>query len=646
MSGPSPQRPAILVPALVTLAVAYGAAWLWPGRYGPLPLQAVAGLFALLAIAGARNVARGALWWLGDMRRYVRAHRRDATHGGARWLTEREARKKGLHKRRKGSRFAGVVGSTALWLRTETHHLIIGPSGAMKTSAAILNQLLHGPESCVVNDTKGELFELTAKARATKFGHRIVKFDPKDPQSDRLNPLDLLSALVEKNNPESFTFLRGMVLQFYPEPPQEGQNKFFRDGTRRAIAAVTMAVVVVCPKAKRNLSTVYRAFCDASFMHELLAEAGRSNALKGEIAAMAEDLHRMAFGEDGAARTYEQFRIGALQALEPFGPGNYLASITAETTFTFAELKRAKVSVYIIIDYNNKETLGKLSGLLQWQAAYELVQIANNRPVIFYLDEFCNAPLHGLPGILSLLRSYGVLCVMATQDLDDIVRVYGKHELETVLSETRIKQILGGVLSKTTLEFFSAYIGNTTEIVPNYALDDSGVRESLSRTGRPLQTPGELRELDENSQVIFYNNLPPILARKVQVFAIRPWRKQIGINRMYGKKRYLKPVKVKVGRFGTKVTRRGEFHLKQAPSVTWLVTRYLLKHLGLPPLLLMIAAAGLATYTEGFPHLRFQYAYTKTQGGPATYIWCEYVGPEPFTVTDGDCPIVIFRKIW
>ena len=34
-------------------------------------------------------------------------------------------------------------------------------------------------------------------------------------------------------------------------------------------------------------------------------------------------MHRMAFGDEGSARTYEQFRIGALQALDPFGPHEF-----------------------------------------------------------------------------------------------------------------------------------------------------------------------------------------------------------------------------------------------------------------------------------------------------------------------------------
>lgn len=645
MSGKADQRPPLFLPAAVLAAVVYAGLWLWPGPAGAVPLKVLAGLCAVLAIVGTFTVARSAFWWAADFRRYLKALGGDETHGDSDWLSEREARKAGLHKRKRGARFAGVLGRTALWLWTETHHLIIGPAGSSKTSAAILNFLASIPESCLINDTKGELCEVTARMRAKIFGHRIVKLDPTDPNSEQVNALDFIHELVSQNLPEALTLLRGMVLQLYPEPPQEGPNKFFRDGTRRALAAVIMAVVVVCPPTKRTLATVYRAFSNSDLLHDLLMQAGSSELLNGEVADMAEDLHRMAFGDEGAAKTYEQFRIGALQALDPFGPGNYLARITAATTFSFTELKTSKVSCYLIVDYTNKDTLGKWSGLMQWLAAYQLVRVGNNQPVNFILDEFCNAPLHKLPDILTLLRSYGVKCVMATQDLADITRVYGKDALETVLSETDIKQFLGGIRSKSTLDYLAAYIGNTTINAPSFSFDESGVRESIGRIAQPLQSADKIRRLDQDSQIILFRNLKAILDRKVPVFAVSPYRKQIGVNSMYGKKRRLMPVMVRVGLFGTTVTRRGRYVVRRR-SLVWPVMSYALRHMMPPPAVFLAAVAAIGIWAEGFPHLRVRYAYSGSMGHPTRYHWCEYLGPEPFKVTGGDCPIVVFRKTW
>lgn len=645
MSTRQRRDPSFLSMALLTGAAGYLALFLWPGPFGSDGLKAAAAFSLAVAGIGTIRMITAGWRWLSAFRRYLRALRQGDTQGSAGWLSEKEARQQGLDKLQSGSRFIGVLGSTAIWLWTETHHLVLGPAGSSKSTAAIIPFLCALEESCLINDTKGELYETTAKLRAKKFGHRIVKLDPRDPDSEQINPLDFIYDLVIQNSPEALTLLRGIALQLYPEPAQEGQNIFFRNGTRRAMAAVIMAVVVALPPERRNLASVYRAFSDADFLHELLIQAGESQHLSGEVADMVEDLHHMVFGDEGSARTYEQFRIGALQALEPFGPGNYLARITAKTSFSFTELKTGKVSCYIIVDHNNKDTLGKWSGLMQWLAAYQLVQERNNKPVTFVLDEFCNAPLHSLPSILTLLRSYGVKCILATQDLDDITRVYGKHALETILSETDIKQFLGGIRSQTTLDFLSKYLGRFTEFAPSYSFDQGEVKESQSRSGRPLITSDELRRLNQDLQIVVYANLKPILARKIQVFATKPWRREIGINSMYGSTRYLLPVAVKILTRGARVTRRGRTKLPTKSSF-WLILGYLLRSLAPSSALVLAMVAAIFIYAQGFPHLRVEYSYSGTWSKPTAFHWCRYFGPEQFTLRGGNCPVIIFRKSW
>lgn len=574
----------------------------------------------------------------GDLILFIRAVRGDDTRGSAGWLTERQARRAGLHRRKAGSRLVGVLGRSPLWLWTEVHQLVIGPAGSSKSAACIITMLCAVAESCLVNDTKGELYEVTAVFRRKKFGQRIVKLDPRDPHSACVNPLDLVFFYLVQDSPEVLTLARGIALQLHPEPPQEGQNKFFRIGTRRKITIVIIVVVVVCPPEERNLATVYRALSDESLLHALLTEAAQSTRLNGEVAAMAEDMHQMAFGDEGAARTYEQFRIGAIQALEAFGPGGYLARITSKTTFSFADLKTQKVTCYLIIDHNNKETLGRWSALNQWLAAYEMVSIRDNRPVHMVLDEFCNAPLHGLPDILTLLRSYGIKVTMATQDLSDITRVYGKQALETIISETDIKQFLGGIRSQTTLDFLTKYMGEFTEHAPSCSFQGDTVRESLGRAGRALKTADEVRRLDTDQQIVVFRNLKPILCRKTQVFSIDPWRTEIGINSMYGKKRYLKPVEVVVTVFGSRVTRRGRSATPRRNG-GWRIAGYLLRGLLPGPAALLVVALVLAVWQIGVPHVRVSYGYS----GSWSSQWCDYWGPHPFTTYGGDCPVIVFR---
>ncbi|MEM8751131.1 MAG: hypothetical protein AAGF28_12590 [Pseudomonadota bacterium] len=113
-----------------------------------------------------------------------------------------------------------------------------------------------------------------------------------------------------------------------------------------------------------------------------------------------------------------------------------------------------------------------------------------------------------------------------------------------------------------------------------------------------------------DSQIIFKGNLKPILARKVPVFAIKPYRHQIAPNPMYrdrrtGKaSRYLMPVEVKLGRLRNWVTRRGRsFTHKQAnprvrKALFYLIKRFL-SHTGG----FIVVGLLIVLFLQTFPHL-------------------------------------------
>ena len=636
-------RPGLIGSTILSAGFAYGAYYFWPGTYSPDWMKLLAGALALGAAAHGMHAFSVGLGFLREFARYYRAISDGSSHGTSAFLTEKDARRAGLHIRKPGSRFGGVIGNTAIWLTTQTHMMVIGPAGSSKSSTVYMNELAGNDQSAIVVDIKREFYETTAELRRKKFKHRVMVLDPMSKDTHYLNPLDYIFMFFEADDPAALSLARGLALQLYPEPAEEGANKFFRDGTRLMIVVLTLSVVAVCPEEHRNLTTVYRALTNEAFLNELLMQAGRSSKFKGEIAQMADDLHRMAFGEDGSAKTFEQFRIGAMQALEAFGPGNYLSNITSKTSFSFADLKKEKITVYLTVDFANKDVLGKWAGLMLWIASDQLVRANNNIPVVIYHDECCNSPLHSLPTILTLLRSYGVKWLGGTQDLEDFKRVYGNAAYETILSETDIKVFLGGIRSPSTLEFLTKYLGDITTGSASFAFNDDGVKESVSHTARALLKPDEIRRMRKDAQLIFYGNFKPILARKVQVFSIQPWRMELAPNSMYGGKRYLKPIEVIVMRRKSKVTRRGRFPLPRVRK--WpLLASYFASHLSKTALILTSAliATGLVL---GTPHLRLKYSFYGSYSNPGPKFDCHYIGLERFTLDGPNCPFIVFRKL-
>lgn len=650
---PQPENPVGRL--LVATAIGY-ALWRYPIEtlYDPI-LRGLWWIGAFCVVVGALKSIPSASLGLSRVFKLLRAFGSDSSKGSAGFMTERDVRRAKLHRRKTGSRFIGTVGSTALWLATETHHLIVGPAGSSKTSAAITNILMGSPESALVNDIKGELHETTAAHRAKAFGHDILAIDPKRPyESVKINPLDDIAEDIRANKPSALSRTRGIALQLSPDPEGgAGQNALFYQGGRNLIVTVILAICVVMPPKHRTLAMVYRALSDLDILHDLLEKAAESKALSGEIADMARSTHAQAFGDGGNAKTFESFRINATLALEAFGPGGYLAAITSETTFHFKELKTRKVSVYIKIDYANAKVLGAFSGLVQHLAAEAMVASGNNKPVLFCLDEFTNAPCRKLAEILTLLRSSGVKVVMACQDLNDIERVYSKNDLETVLSESHIKQFLGGIRSKKTLEWLAAYLGEYTETVSSFSMGRDGPQESLSRVNRKLLTEDELRRLPDQAQIVLFGNLKPILAKKVQVFAVHPWRKTLGINTAYGPKRKLLPIEVRLRWWGTEVTPRGFrpyaklkkelFSTRGQRGRFW---TNLFGGLKLGPWLIAGTLVYGAINGSGLPNLLTTYTYRQSApDAPRTYLSCRYVGPtSPGVIGGPDCPLILWRK--
>lgn len=58
---------------------------------------------------------------------------------------------------------------------------------------------------------------------------------------------------------------------------------------------------------------------------------------------------------------------------------------------------------------------------------------------------------------------------------------------------------------------------------------------------------------------------------------------------------------------------------------------------GVRPVILL--GLGVMIYHWGLPHLLFNYRYTSV-GSARIYSDCQYIGPMPFVVNGGDCPLI------
>lgn len=635
------EKPGIMKPALAGSLAAYAAYHAYAAQGGSTWSEALFWISAVVAGASGIGIAGYSAGVWGQTRLYARALRGERIKGSAAFMSQKEATAAGLADWSGGAPL-GLIGGLPVAAKTETHMLVNGPAGSGKSVSFFFPLLMHRDNACLVMDPKGEGFEVAGPVRTGRMGRNVVKLDPLDPASAQINPLDLIAAKLKGDNPEALTIARIYALQLHAEPASEGQNKFFRIGARRIITALMLIVAATCKPADATLARIYQLLINEDALNAALMAAASCSLLGGEIAAMAEELHRMAFGDSGAAKTYEQFRLGAMNSLEMFGPGSELARITATSTIRFADLKdpAQKLDVFVTSGPNHQETFAPWMGLMFRQAAYELVEVGNNTPVDFVMEEFTNAPVHELPRILTLLRSYGIRCTMIVQDIEDIARVYGKPALQTVLSESSVKVFLS-VRSFETCELVSKMLGHVERVGRSFALGDD-VQPSTSLESVPLLRPDEIRQLPGALALVIQQNLKPLIVEKVGYHEALPWAHEAGTNSLMGGGPYVGKPKLRLT-YGKRITAKGrsskpELPYKEPSTILPVLWFALMRSLIVPAAALSLAVV-IAVDRFGLPHVLVG----------QKPLACEYVGPSPsFVVTTygPGCPLIILKRSW
>jgi type IV secretion system protein VirD4 len=385
-------------------------------------------------------------------------------------------------------------------------------------------------------------------------------------KGDAYSPLDMIADDLMRpvGLRDVMDDLRGLSDQILPEPASgESDNSYFREGGRGLIA-LAIIIEAMINLYEATLASVSLLLEDrVRFEHHLRWIIGvdlegkphkdgplpiESTEWAGRhdpedlaefvrlIRARAANILALMCGND--SRTFDSFVTGAQQALAPFAFGR-LSSCMNRSTFRMDDLKEGKrpTTLFIVADSSRMEAYKPFIGLMQWCAMTAIKRHPNkDRPVYFILDEATNYKVAGLDSLLTWGLGYGLRLHVIFQDLSAFERVYGQSALQTLLSETEIKQFLPGQRSPKTLELISKkLLGDQSVMSANLtsSQDQPGVRESMSEAGRPLMTEDEVRRTKHG--ILFVRACKPILFDPVSYAEIHPWKYQTGINPFYGK---------------------------------------------------------------------------------------------------------------
>ncbi len=570
---------------LVLLAVAGGLIWLSihlgppmvQGQLRPLPALVffVAGIMLLrLAIRGLELLACLIDW--------QSSRTPTGKDGLAAWARKNDY--KAELREANGGPFWGLsLGRkpAPLFIDYVSNAMTVAPAGSGKGICTVVPNGMSIRASKAFADFKGELVcmlkqPLEARGEIVRILNPGGLWEETIGPSELYSPLDILAD--DLNRPGGLRDIpddqREMNNQILPEPSErESENSYFREGSRRLMADAELMEVMVDEydatfssaalliEDRQRLEDMARWMAGVDldgkphpggpFPIEQTPWAAKHDVrdvaeFAQLVRARAHNLLALATADD--SRTFDSFITGAQQALAPFAFGR-IAPCMGRSTFSMDELKQGDhpTNLFIVADASRMEAYKPFIGLIQWCCMTAIKRHNNKeRPVYFILDEATNYRVSGLESLLTWGRSYGLRLHVIFQDFAAFERIYGKTALDTLLSETEIKQILPGQRSPKTLELISKkMLGDQSIMAASIGRDNhlSGLRETMSETGRPLMTMDELRRTDKG--LLFVRRCKPILFEPVSYAEISPWRDQVGINPYFGKP-YRKKVKLRL----------------------------------------------------------------------------------------------------
>lgn len=553
-------------------------------QLGPLYIQdelqwLPAILFAATFVVGIRVFAL-ILIYLAQFFEWLSAHESTGKDGTAKWGTYKDI--KHVTCEEDVGPFHGRMAESKekLFIDFESNSLTVGPAGSGKGIFSVITNAFSIRKSKVFNDFKAELSCILKKPLEAR-GEKVRILNPGRMCHDILgdgdcyNPLDVITESLEKtgsllNIPDD---LREINKQLLPEPAESSKDdSYWRDGARKCTAlamiiecmiegwdALLMSVALLLDDREaleHNLRWIIGIDLEGNALPEgpmpIEKCSWANNHDAGEVAGFILWLRGQCKSildlmKGGESKTFDSFLSAAQLSISAFSFGTLSRSLK-RSTFRISDLKDANTptSLFIVIDPSKLETYSKYISLIQWCILTEMKRHPDKDcPVYFLMDEASNFKILDLEGLLTWARGYGARLKIYLQNFTSFEKRYGKTIVETLLSETQIKEFLPGQKSPKTLKIISEILGDQSVMASGFSKSEGEYRESTNESGRALLKPDEIRKLKNG--ILIVNDLPPILTEPVSYAEIHPWRKQADINPFH-KKPFLKKIKIRLKR--------------------------------------------------------------------------------------------------
>ena len=468
------------------------------------------------------------------------APRRRSLHGDARFASRREILEAGLLDGegvilgRLGG--WGPFGGELLTLPGQQGVALSAHPRAGKGVGVVIPNLLTWPGSVVCVDIKKENWTLTAGFRC-RAGQSTHLFDPlsRTGRTARWNPLDYVSHAPG----QLVSDLQLIANMFFPDPPNS--DPFWMSSARSLFLGIALYLFSTAhlPKTIGEILRQGMADDEEGFGHKwrrvIQGRMSGAQPLSDECVRMLYDVI------DLAPQTTSSIRKTFTSRLDLWA-NPVLDAATSSSDFDLRKLRSEPMSVYLGVMPKDLHRLQPLLNLFFQQAiALQTDELPEHNPklqyqVLMVLDEF---PAIGRIPILAeasgFLPGYNVRTLMIMQTPAQLRQAYGEDGTRTLL-KTLAGRIYFQPKDMDDAEEISRELGFTTVKVKTHSRpvwelsNGKGARHrsvSISEQRRPLMLAQEVRSLGRGKEIVFTEDTPPILCRKIRYYLIPLFRDRI-----------------------------------------------------------------------------------------------------------------------
>lgn len=357
----------------------------------------------------------------------------------------------------------------------EGHILVMGPSGAGKTSALLIPTLRSWQGTALVVDISGDI------SANVNVQNKIIF----DPTSESCVPYDVFAAInAVANETERQERLEQLAYLLLPDKAGDSEaGVFFTKNGRKMITAALLCYY--------GMGWGFVEICEYFLAHDW-------RSLLNDIAQQKNETANMYISSFAGAS--EQNTAGCKQAaddaLKLFATNTKIKNALRKTNSYEQSISPATLetnSIYIFIPDEKLKIYGDLLRIITAQS----MESFSSRPpehkqmILFCLDEFASFGKLQITEALRKLRKRHIRIMVLTQSLADLDMIYGPNERKAMLGNFKYTVILG-CKDTETQEYFSKMIGEKRSLLAA----DTNQKQS------PIIKPADLAHLGQDLYVI------------------------------------------------------------------------------------------------------------------------------------------------